>query len=225
MKLRCPGCQAVLTLADEKIPAGKELKILCPRCRTPIERTISETDQERPVGQQSVAPVIVTGGAETELDSPEDLSSALELLDVEEPLALVLISQTSVADKVETILRDAGFYVTAAASVGQGLAMLNRHSFAVVVTDVAATPAQAPQGDMLAAIGTLPMHVRRQFLLCLVSEALPTLDRLSAFSKGADLVINVNELDRGKILLNRTLQERTALYAVFKEELENKGSF
>lgn len=215
MKLRCPGCHAVLSLADDKIPAGKEFKILCPRCRTPIEQTNAEAAEE--------PATLVT---ETALENREDSISALDLLDEKTPLSLLYISQAPVAEKVETSLREAGFHVTAAASVQQGLAVLSQHACRVVVTEELPSRQEgASHSDFLTALRALPMATRRQFLLCLVSESVPTLDRLGAFAAGVDLIINVQDLENGTILLRRALQERAGLYTVFSEELERQDSF
>lgn len=36
MKIRCPGCNKVYNIPDEKIPAGKKIELPCPACKTKI---------------------------------------------------------------------------------------------------------------------------------------------------------------------------------------------
>ena len=68
----------------------------------------------------------------------------------------------------------------------------------------------------------LPMHQRRQFYLCLLSREKPTLDTKSAFRIGVNLILNVRDLEKTKIILAREMKEYRNFYSLFNAELAKK---
>ena len=61
--------------------------------------------------------------------------------------------------------------------------------------------------------------------MCLVSEGLKTMDQMLAFRLGVDMILNVKDLDKAKIVLVRAMKDHKVFYRAYSEELERKGQF
>jgi hypothetical protein len=66
------------------------------------------------------------------------------------------------------------------------------------------------------------MHQRRQFYLCLLSQEKPTLDSKLAFRMGVNLILNVRDLEKAKVMLAREMKEYRSFYSLFNAELAKK---
>ena len=69
----------------------------------------------------------------------------------------------------------------------------------------------------------LPMHARRTFFLCLLSDTYATMDRMAAYRLGVDMILNVDDLDNVKIALLRAMKEHRGFYSAFVDELSKRG--
>ncbi|HOV86498.1 MAG TPA: zinc-ribbon domain-containing protein [Syntrophobacteraceae bacterium] len=220
MKFFCPGCRVTFSVPDEKIPAGKELKILCPKCRMPVEKK-EEPQQEGGPEKDGAEPF--PSYASAELDAQEEDSSFLEVVEDGVKTALLCLSDPSRTEQVEQMLRQSEFYVSTATSVPMALGKLRSNHYDLLVLDDKQQGSGPVGNPLLYHIQLLPMHVRRQFFLCLLSESLPTMDRLTAFRQGVDLILNVKDLDKAKILLVRSMRDHEGFYKVFNDELGRRG--
>ena len=218
MKFHCPGCRIVFSVPDDKIPEGKELKILCPKCRTPVDRRDEplapddETADQKRMGSASVA----------EEDESDDASS-LEVLDEGVKAALLYLSSGSRQESLTQVLRQLDYYVSVAGTAKSAINRLHQNRYDVVMVDEKIGGHKESDNLVLHHIQLLPMHLRRQFFLCLMSENLPTLDKTIAFRLGVDMILNVGELDNAKIILVKALKEHKTFYRAFNKELEKKG--
>lgn len=220
MKFFCPACRVTFSVPDERIPVGKGVKILCPKCRMPVER---REDPPADKGQEQDKPGAGFSFVSQELEPGEEDSSLLEIVEDGVKTALLCLADSSRRANVEQILRQSDFFVSVAATVPLALNKLRSNRYDLVVLDEG-QDGPGPSGNpFLHHIQLLPMHLRRQFLLCFLSEVLPTMDRLAAFRLGVDLVLNVKDFDKAKILLVRSMKDHAAFYKVFKDELGRRG--
>ncbi|MBP8646509.1 MAG: zinc-ribbon domain-containing protein [Syntrophobacteraceae bacterium] len=217
MKFFCPGCRVTFSVPDERIPAGKEVKILCPKCRMPVER---REDPPADKGLEQEKPGTGFSVVSQEPEPEEDDSSLLEIVEDGIKTALLCLADSSRRANVEQILRQSDFFVSVAATVPVAINKLRSNRYDLVVIDEGPGASGNP---LLHHIQLLPMHLRRQFFLCLLSEGLPTMDRLAAFRLGVDLVLNVKDFDKAKILLVRSMKDHAAFYKVFRDELGRRG--
>jgi len=211
------------TVPDEKIPAGKEVKILCPKCRTQVERKEDDKAQplEAPTGSESAS-------LHSDFQEPEyeqDSTAELEVVEEGMSVALVCISDAVRLEKIRQILDQLNYFVSTALNPGNAIAKLQRNHYDLVVLDELYSVAAKSENRLLKHIQFLPMHVRRQFFLCLLSQNLPTLNPMSEFQMGVDLILNVQDLDKATVILVRALKDHKNFYRVYAEELDRKGQF
>ncbi len=221
VKFSCPGCKATFTLADDKIPADKEVRALCPRCRIPVERSEDDKSQAAGISAEGITMSYVP-------PEIEDLDSDPAPLDVVEEgmkAALVCVWDTARSYKVEQSLRQLDFYVSTAFSPKEALEKLSRNQYDLVVLDEVYGGAKSSENVVLQHFQFLPMHTRRHLFLCLLSDNLPTLERMIAFKHGVDMILNVKDVDKAKVLFVRALKDHRHFYKVFTDELEKRGEF
>lgn len=264
MKFHCPGCQSTFAVADEKIPEGKAVKILCPKCRIPVERA----DLPKPVAPPAaVAPLPPTPppGEDFEIgppgdepvsqgmdssvrgatqrssgdDSPsasgspfsmpgeepegEEGFSPVEVVEEGVRTCLLCCSEDSRREFMARVLHELDFFVSPVMKVAHALSKLQHNRYDLVILDEGFDGGDGTENLLLRHIQLLPMHMRRQFFLCLVSEGLPSLDQFLGFRIGVDMTVNVKELDKIKIMLVRAMKDHGAFYKVYLEELGRKG--
>ncbi len=73
--------------------------------------------------------------------------------------------------------------------------------------------------EIIEAISSLPMYQRRDLIAILLSLSIPTMDRLSAFVKGVDFIVNVKDINNFPAIFKRAYVEHQKTYKLFKETL------
>lgn len=68
-------------------------------------------------------------------------------------------------------------------------------------------------------ITNLPMYRRRDIMFIITGQNLKSLDRLLAFSKGADLIINTQDINNFLSFFKRAYSEHQTTYRQYKELL------
>lgn len=221
MKFYCPGCKATFTLADDKIPTDKKVCALCPRCRIPVERS----PVEQPQGAGAKASRICTSFVSPDVEELDSGDAPLDVVEEGVRAALVCVWDAARSYKVEQSLRQLDYYVSAAFSPKEALEKLHRNQYDVVVLDEVYGGSKSCENAVLQHFQFLPMHTRRHLFLCLLSEDLPTLERMIAFNHGVDMILNVKDTDKAKVLFVRAMKDHRHFYKVFTDELEKRGEY
>jgi len=202
---------------DEKIPEGKGVRILCPKCRGPIEseNRIQVSGSPEQVEKPAAPPTLTSGDEDEE-------ESLLEVVEDWVRTSLLYLSDQSRREKMAQVLKQLDFYVSTASSAKIALKNLNQNRYDLVILSEIGGGTKEPDNLVLQHIQLLPMHVRRQFYLCLVSESRPTLDAMLAFRLGVNLIVNNQDLEKAKIILARSLKDYKNFYGFFNAELNRK---
>jgi predicted Zn finger-like uncharacterized protein len=220
VKLHCPGCEASFSISDDKAPPGKDMKILCPKCRTPVEKV----EESSGVGSQQALEVTSSTPSPEFMDDDTDIVSA----DVQEEgvkSALLCITDPVRSRRLAQVLEQMDYHLTTASTSKSALDKLQRMQFDVVLLEETHGGARISENPVLHHFQFMPMPARREYFLCLVSPTLATLDRMNAFRLGVDLILNERDLDKAKILMMRAMKDQRYFYKTFTEELEKKGQF
>jgi CheY-like chemotaxis protein len=137
--------------------------------------------------------------------------------------SLLCVSDSKRADAMSQVLQELDFYVVKAPDATFALGKLNHNHYDLIVLDEAFDVKNSAGNLVLQHVQFLPMHLRRQFFLCLLSESMPTLDPMLGFKSGVNMVLNARDLDKSKIILARTMKEHRVFYNLFNMELTRKG--
>jgi predicted Zn finger-like uncharacterized protein len=216
VKLQCPGCQVSFTIPDEKIPQGKGIRILCPKCRIPI----SLKEHRGRHSEEAHFDQLFSPGIED--FSLLDDKSLLDVVEDGVKTALVCVSAGRI-ELIDSALRELDYFTVSASKGPYAVAKVQNNHYDVIVFEEGSDAGNGDQDLLLHHLQLLPMHTRREFFLCLLTEELPTLDHMSAFRKGVNMILNIRDLDKAKILLARVLKEHHIFYKTFRDELTRKG--
>jgi len=216
VKVQCPGCRIALTIPDEKIPDGKAVRMPCPKCKVPVE--ISRKQPESATQEYAA-----TGSMPSLSDSYSDYAGAVDVVEDGVKTALLCVG-TRLGEKIAQVLQELDFWVVHASRSGFALGKLHHNNYDLLILEDTFDSAQTGNNLVLHHVQLLPMHVRRQFFLCLFSETLPSMDSILAFQMGVNLILNIKDLEKAKIILARSLKEYKSFYGYFNAEM-NKKSF
>lgn len=212
MKVQCHGCGTGFTIPDEKVPEGRGFRIPCPKCKTSLLIGSNE---------RTAAPGFA-GPTDVAMEDLSDYTSAIDVVEDGVKTALLCMFGQKQAEKIAQALQELDFWVVHAARSGFALGKIHHNHYDLIILEENFDAANAADNLVLHHIQLLPMHVRRQFFLCLVSEVHPTLDAMLAFRMGVNLIVNVRDLEKTKLILARSMKEYKTFYNFFNSELNRK---
>ena len=218
MKFHCTGCQSGFAVPDERIPTGKEVRVLCPKCKMPAELR-DAPPVSPPQDRMGEAP----SSADGEFLHIQEEMSLLDMVDEDVKTALLCFSNPRRVEKVRSAVSQMGFHGVVAQSASLAIKKLQNNKYDLIILDEVFDSKKPSENLLLHHIQLLPMHVRRKFFLCVVSENQATLDQMLAFRIGVDLIFNAKDLDKMKVILIRAIKDQEGIYRVFGDELARKG--
>ena len=216
MRVQCPGCRAEFTLQNDKIPGGRALRIPCPKCKVPIE--VKDKQSFRDAAPYASEPA----SAKSFADSFSEYSNAIDVVEEGVKTALLCVCNAKRAETLAQSLHELDFWVVHAARAGFALGKLHHNNYDLIVMEENYDSANAADNLVLHHVQLLPMHLRRQYFVCLLSETLPTLDSMLAFRMGVNLTLNMQDIEKAKLILARSLKEYKSFYSFFHGELNKK---
>ncbi len=104
-------------------------------------------------------------------------------------------------------------------SLEEAFNILETEEIAIVVVNENFADEKPQNNRLIQWITNLPMYRRREMMLIIIGENLKSLDRLSAFAKGAELVINTKDLNNFYPIFKRGYLEYQSIYKQYKELL------
>ena len=148
MKVTCQGCKKTFKVADEKIPADKEVKVRCPACQAIIKisrpaddagAAADSSSQGELTGKPLIDHIVKTSKAMPPM--PQILARATEIIDDEtkgfQDIAEVLETDQAMATRVLRIANSAFYGLTVpASSVRQASALLGSQTLLELITIV-----------------------------------------------------------------------------------------
>jgi hypothetical protein len=219
VRVQCKKCRIGFNVPADKIPEGKTVKIFCPKCKEPTE--ISErtapTEFDKPVPYLSEDP-----DSELSSDALLDYANAIDVVDEGVKTALLCDTNAKRAEKIAQALQELDFWVVHALRPAFALGKLHNNNYDLLVLEEKFNSEKESENLVLHHVQVLPMHLRRQFYLCLLSDDKPTLDAKLAFRMGVNLILNIHDLDKAKVLFARAMKEYKNFYGLFNTELAAK---
>lgn len=221
MRIQCDHCQAVFNVPDEKMPRGKQFKATCSKCR----RTIMVEPQGTSIGvdvslsEVTDAPTAI----EADLDTTSAYDSPLEVLEEGAMSALVCVDEPERLRDVKEALDDLNYYSSVASSVKEALSKLRYNQYDLVMLDEEFCGESADNNTILRYLQPMPMSTRRNIFLMLISNQIRTLDNLMAFAKSVNAVINVSDVQKVKLVLERAMADHRRFYKVYRDLVQVIG--
>jgi CheY-like chemotaxis protein len=212
---------------DEKMPKGRQFKATCSKCR----RTIIVEPQGGSGGKGASIGVDVSlsevtdapTAIEADLDTTSAYDSPLEVLEEGAMSALVCVDEPERLRAVKEALEDLNYYTSVASSVKEALSKLRYNQYDLVMLDEEFCGESADNNTILRYLQPMPMSTRRNIFLMMISNQIRTLDNLLAFANSVNAVINVSDIQKVKLVLERAMADHRRFYKVYKDLVQVIG--
>ena len=232
MKVQCSQCQTLLTVPDDRVPTDRPLQATCSKCKSPIavpprgkKQGVRSAEVGAPmgvdikVGEVTDAPTAV--GVDLGIDPVYD--SPLEFLQSGAMSALICVDEPERLRAVKTALTELNFHGSLASSVKEALSKLRYNQYDLVIVDEEFCGETAENNTILRYLQPMPMSTRRNIFLAMISKKQRTLDNLVCFAMSVNAVINVSDVPKVKMIMERALSEHRRFYKVFSDMMQAVG--
>lgn len=227
MDVVCNQCQGKFKIQDEKLPVGQVVFIACPRCKNRL--TIDTRTQILPANNDTLKAVPISKSGER--SSISEISSVIKYerdknFDFLEPgvkTALLCESDQAVKSKLHSALHFLGYHVINPVNADEALNKMRVHVFDIVIVNELFDSQLPDDHPILDYLARMDMSVRRKIFVVLATTRFRTIDKMAAFKKSVNLVVNLKDLDEIDKILSFAIEERNAFYKIFNESLINTG--
>lgn len=198
---------ATLTVPDERLPKGKVVTTVCPRCKGPIsiDMTADAPKHAPPIPSPPIR-------AEEPKGYPEGQARAL-----------VCVNVPAERLQVITILKQIGYLPHSIKDPGEAIERLRIEAYAIVVLCDGFDPPEQGGPSIQSYLANMGMTRRRNIHVVLIDPSLVSNDRRAAFFHSVDLVLHPNDLPRFEEALGHSKTEKEIRYRVLKESLRAMG--
>jgi predicted Zn finger-like uncharacterized protein len=222
VQAQCPSCSTRIQIDDARVP-DRPFKVRCPKCQAvltlPGRAAAATAPPETAPASPAAPPEAPAAPAATPppYEPPPPPSPAAlarrERAEGSANDALIALSGPA-AELLQQTLVGLSFNVDLVDDVEEGARLVEQGIYEVVVT--ARTPPQAGKPESLAQrMLRMPSDTRRRTFVILVGDEFRTADGTQAWSVQADLVVNPADAARCEHLIRATLTERKRLYQPF----------
>lgn len=153
--------------------------------------------------------------------SPKDIP--FDFVGEESQTALVCESNPEMRAKIVDGLNQSGYYITEPSSMRDALKSMRFHVYQVVALNENYETDNPNNNIILEYLNHLPISVRRDIFVVLISNRFRTMDNMAAFSRSANMIVNVKNIDEFGAILKRGVAQNDEFYHVFKETMRKLG--
>ncbi len=131
--------------------------------------------------------------------------------------ALVCEPEAELREKIKGALEGMGYRITQAETAREALKRCRFHIYNVIVVNERFDAANPDDNPFVTYLAKLPMALRRDTFVCLVSDRYRTMDKMAAFHRSVNLVLNRKNLDDFAAILKTAIADHQAFYKIFQE--------
>jgi CheY-like chemotaxis protein len=132
--------------------------------------------------------------------------------------ALVCEADPVARDSLGAVLEGMGYYVTTSGTAPDALKKMRFHVYDLIVMGE-----HFGEDDVLDYIRHLPMNIRRNIFVVLLSDTIRTMDNMVAFGMSVNLIINRENIDEAEAIIRSGIADSEAFYRPFREALKGAG--
>jgi hypoxanthine phosphoribosyltransferase len=137
--------------------------------------------------------------------------------DINNETAMICENDPVIKQKIGSALKSLDFNVIESATLKETLKYLSFHTFNVIVVDETFDTGPDGVNYFLNYLENLPMSIRRQIFVVLISSTFATMDYMHSLNKSVNLIINRDDISETGLILKKEMEENEYFYHVFKE--------
>ena len=207
MQAQCSQCSAPIRIDDSKVP-DKPFKVKCPKCQAVITLPGKGAAAAGNGGTETVAPALAPAYEPPQAPTPAAVARR-ERAAASQNDALIALSGPAAAP-IQAALVNLGYTVDVVDDAEEGVRLIEQGVYELAVT----SRGQGDGGKetLYQRLQRLATDYRRGVFVILVGEDFRTGDGTQAWVAQADLVVHPNDAARAEHLIHSTIQERKRLY-------------
>jgi CheY-like chemotaxis protein len=136
---------------------------------------------------------------------------------------LVCVSASERQGVIRAALEQLGFTMFVAKTAEEAIDRLRRDTFEIAIIDEQFGGGSALDNEILHAMHSMPMSMRRYIFVVLLGRQYKTFDNSMAFARSVNVVVNPNDLPHLPAILRKGVTENNEFYRVFREMLVEVG--
>jgi predicted Zn finger-like uncharacterized protein len=209
VQAQCSQCSSRIQIDDSKVP-DKPFKVKCPKCQAVI--TLPGKGAAAPAAAPPEPAAAPAPPPAYELPPPPDPAAVArrERAAASDNDALIALAGPA-ASALQAALVNLGFNVDTVDDIEEGARLVEQGIYEVAVTSRAPAEAGKPE-PLQQRLMRLAADARRRVFVILVGDDFRTGDGIQAWVSQADLVVNPNDAARCEHLIRATMSERKRLY-------------
>jgi predicted Zn finger-like uncharacterized protein len=207
VQAQCSQCSAPIRIDDSKVP-DKPFKVKCPKCQAVITLPGKGAAAPGNGGTEAAAPAPPPAYEPPQAPTPAAVARR-ERAAASQNDALIALSGPAAAP-IQAALVNLGYTVDVVDDAEEGVRLIEQGVYELAVT----SRGQADGGKetLYQRLQRLATDYRRGVFVILVGEDFRTGDGTQAWVAQADLVVHPNDAARAEHLIHSTIQERKRLY-------------
>ena len=228
MELKCDQCQSKLNVPDEKIPVGKVSSVRCPKCKAKI--TIDLRANQTSENSADNGSIFTAKGAESpdpnagvDEEGYDASEKPFDFLEEEGKTALICENDSARFKQIKEILEIMEYNITEPEGIRDALRKMKYHTYHLVLVNEGFDESDPESNGILIYLERMPMEVRRDIYVGLISDRFPTMDYMTAFLKSVNITINPKDMASLDQILTRGINERDMFYGIYKESAQKFG--
>ncbi len=190
------------------MPAGKTVTVPCPKCKHAIS-----------IGQGDGS-----NGREVEA-SGNAIERPFDFVEEEGKTALICEpeaeSRAAMAETIEAM----EYSVRTAENTRDALKQMRFHHFDLILVNERFDSQDPDTNGVLMFLERLPISIRRNIYVGLITERYRTMDHMMAFNRSVNLTLNTGDLQQLEKILNKGIADHEYFYSAFKEAFRASGRY
>ncbi len=236
MDVVCDKCDTKIKIPDkkmQKIPKGQVFAIACPKCKNKISvenKSGASASSKSPAGRpakpapskkpgKAAPPPEKPAAAKPDMDDDDD-ANPFDMLEDGAKIAILCESDAKAREKIKTALENLKYHIMESPNPRDALRQMRLRDFDVVVLNERFGTRDPDMNHVLKHLEQLPMVVRRNMFIALITTRFSSMDNMMAFNKSVNMLINMKDLNEAEKLLKRSVKDNDAFYRVYKESLQ-----
>lgn len=144
---------------------------------------------------------------------------------VEEGTDTALLCETDAAikDTIKANLQTVGYLCSEAPSVQEALRFMRFHVYQLIVVNENFDVQGTGVNEVLAYLESLPMSIRRNIFVVLLSTKHRTNDSMAAFNRSVNLIVNVENINDAAVIIRKGITENEEFYRVYRDTMKKFG--
>ena len=137
--------------------------------------------------------------------------------DMDASTSMICEEDASIRNKIRENLKLLNFNIVEPTTSKEALKYTTFQTFNVIVVNEDFDIGKDGVNKVLKYLEGLPMSMRRQIFVVLISSTYATMDYMNTLNKSVNLIINQDEISEIGMILNKEMEENEYFYHVFKD--------